>query len=77
MEFEKVRAITAKILKLNEEDITEDTKFIGDLGADSLDLASIIMELEDEYGIEISDEAIETIVTIGDAANRLKEATNR
>lgn len=76
MEFEKVRSITAKILKLNEEDITENTKFIDDLGADSLDIASIIMELEDSFGIEISDEALETIVTIGDAANRLKEARN-
>lgn len=76
MEFEKVRAITAKVLKLNEEDITENTKFIGDLGADSLDIASIIMELEDNFGIEISDEALETIVTIGDAADRLREAKN-
>lgn len=76
MEFEKVRAITAKILKLNEADITRETEFIGDLGADSLDIASIIMELEDSFDLEISDEALETIVTVGDAADRLYEARN-
>lgn len=75
MELAKVREITANVLKVNEEEITENSRFIEDLGADSLDLTSIIMELEDEFGIEIPDEVVMTIKTVGDAADRLKEVS--
>ncbi len=74
MEFEKVRAIVAEVLHVNEDDISPDTKFVDDLGADSLDLTSIVMDIEEEFGIEIPDDAIMSIVTIGDAVEKLKEA---
>ena len=74
MEFEKVRAIVAEVLHVNEDDISLDTKFVDDLGADSLDLTSIVMDIEEEFGIEIPDDAIMSIVTIGDAVEKLKEA---
>ena len=65
------------MLNVDEDDITEDTKFIDDLGADSLDLFQIIMELEDEFNVEISDEDAEKISTIGEAVEQLKNAMNR
>ena len=74
MEFEKVRAIVAEVLHVNEDDISPDTKFVDDLGADSLDLTSIVMDIEEEFGIEIPADAIMSIVTIGDAVEKLKEA---
>ncbi len=75
MEFEKIREIVASVLHVNESVITPETKFIDDLGADSLDLTSIIMEIEEEFGIEIPDDAIMSIVTVGDAVERLEEAS--
>lgn len=74
MEFEKVKEIIEGILHTDGREITRDTKFVDDLGADSLDLASIVVEIEEEYGIEISDDAISSIVTVGDAVDKLEEA---
>lgn len=73
MEFEKIKEIISSILHVDEESITYDTKFVDDLGADSLDLTSIIIEIEEEFGIEIPDEAIMDIVTVGDAVDKLEE----
>ena len=56
MEFEKVRAIIADVLNLDENEITEESAFVDDLGADSLDIFQIIMGIEEEFDIEIENE---------------------
>lgn len=66
MEFEKVRAVIAKQLDLPEEGITLESKLIEDLKADSLDVVELIMDLEQEYGIEIPDDELPGIRTVGD-----------
>ena len=71
MEFEKIREIIAEQLGKDEADITLETNFADDLGADSLDLFQIISELEDVYDIEFSAEAGEKIKTVGDAVEYL------
>lgn len=76
MEFEKIKKIIAEILNLDVEEITMETTFIDDLGADSLDIIEIIMELEREFSITIEDEDAEKIVTVGDAVEKIKSATN-
>lgn len=65
--FERVRVIVAERLGVDEETITMDSEFIGDLNADSLDLVEVIMALEQEFGTEIKDEDAESIRTVGDA----------
>ena len=74
MEFEKVKKIIVEVLNVDEEDITMDTTFIDDLGADSLDVFQIIMGLEEEFDIEIANEEAEKIVTVGDAVEQIKNA---
>jgi len=65
--FEKMKEILVDVLGANEEDIKPESKFVDDLGADSLDLVELIMSFEDKFGIEISDEEAEKIVTVKDA----------
>ena len=74
MEFEKVKKIIAEVLNVDEEDITMETTFIDDLGADSLDVFQIIMGLEEEFDIEIPNEEAEKIVSVGDAVEQIKNA---
>ncbi len=74
MELEKIREIIAKVLNLNVEDVTPDKAFGEDLDADSLDIAEIIIAIEDEFGISIPDEALEKVVTVQDACDLLKTA---
>ena len=76
MEFEKLKGIIADVLNVDEEEITMDTTFTDDLGADSLDVYQIIMGLEEEFDIEIPQEEAEKIVTVGDAVEQIKNATN-
>ena len=76
MEFEKLKKIIAEVLNLDEEEITMDTTFVDDLGADSLDVFQIIMGLEEEFDIEIPNEEAEKIVTVGDAVEQIKNALN-
>ena len=76
MEFEKLKEIIAEVLNVDVNEITMETTFKEDLGADSLDVFQIIMELEDTYGISIDNEVAEQIVTVGDAANQIKNALN-
>lgn len=74
MEFEKLKKIIAEVLNVDEEEITMDTTFVDDLGADSLDVYQIIMSLEEEFDVEIDNEEAEKIVTVGDAVEQIKKA---
>ena len=74
MEFEKIKAIIAEVLNVDENEITMETTFTDDLGADSLDVFQIIMGLEEEFDIEIANEDAEKIVTVGDAVEQIKHA---
>ena len=67
MVFEKIRAMIAEQLEIDEDTITMDSALIDDLGADSLDVVDLVMSIEDEFEIEVPDEAIENMRTIGDA----------
>mgnify|MGYP006271794613 FL=1 len=68
MSIEKrVKEIIVEQLGVNESEVTPEAKFVDDLGADSLDLVELVMALEEEYNIEISDEEAEKILTVGDA----------
>ena len=76
MEFEKLTEIIAEVLNVDAEEITPDTTFVDDLGADSLDIFQIIMGLEEEFDIEIANEEAENIVTVADAVEQIKKAIN-
>ncbi len=69
----KVKAIICDQLMVAPEEINDDSSFVEDLGADSLDTVELIMEFEDEFGIEISDEQAEQISTVGEAAAYLEK----
>ena len=72
MELEKIKAIIAEVLNIDADSITADTTFVDDLGADSLDIFQIIMGIEEEYDIELENEAVEQIQTVGDAIESLR-----
>lgn len=73
MELEMLRKVIAEVLSVDEAEITMDTTFVDDLGADSLDLFQIIMGVEEELDIEIDSEAAANIVTVGDAVEAIKK----
>ena len=75
MELEKLKKIIADILNIDKDNITEDTTFVDDLGADSLDVFQIIMGIEEEYDIEIDNETVEQIQTVRDAAEAVRKMT--
>ena len=77
MEFEKLQNIIADVLNIDKEKITPETTFVDDLGADSLDVFQIIMGIEDEFDIQIPDDAAESIVTVNDAVVHIQNATNK
>ncbi len=68
-----VKKLIADQLNINEEEIQEDSSFMEDLGADSLDTVELVMALEEEFGIEIPDEEAEKIKTVGNAISYIKE----
>ena len=72
MELEKIKAIIAEVLNIDADSITEDTTFVDDLGADSLDIFQIIMGVEEEYDIELDNESVEQIQTVGDAVEAIR-----
>ena len=72
MELEKIKAIIAEVLNIDADSIKEDTKFVDDLGADSLDIFQIIMGIEEEYDIELDNESVEQIQTVGDAVEAIR-----
>ena len=71
--FGKVKKIIADKLDIEEDKITPESSFLDDLGADSLDIVELIMELEEEFGIEIPDEDAEKIRTVADAVKYIEE----
>lgn len=64
--FEEIRSAIALQLNVPEENINLDTRFVEDLKADSLDLVELVMDLEDRYGVEIPDEQLAEVKTVGD-----------
>ena len=72
---QKVFDIIVEQLKVSPEEVTLEASFIEDLGADSLDLVELIMAMEEEFGLEISDEDAEKIQTVQDAVNYITEHT--
>lgn len=74
MELEKLQNIIAEVLNVDPSEITEDTTFVDDLGADSLDVFQIIMGIEEEFDIEIDTEDAEKIVYVSDAVEQIKKA---
>ena len=76
MEFEKLQGIIAEVLNIEPEEVTMAATFVDDLGADSLDIFQIIMGIEEEFDIEIPNEAAEQIVTVRDAVEQMKNALN-
>ena len=74
MELEKLKKIIVEVMNVSEDEISEDTTFIDDLGADSLDIFQIIMGIEQAFDIEIPTEEAEKISTVGDAVERIKNA---
>ncbi len=73
---ERIKAIIVEQLGVAAEEVAPEASFIEDLGADSLDIVELIMALEEEYDIEISDEDAEKIQTVGDAINYIQEHTS-
>lgn len=72
MEMEKLKKVIVEVLNVDASEILPETTFIDDLGADSLDVFQIIMGLEEEFDIEISQEQAEKIVTVQDAADQIR-----
>jgi len=72
MEFEKLKDIIVDVMGCNPDEITMDTTFVDDLGADSLDIFQIIMGIEEEYDIELDNESVEQIQTVGDAVEAIR-----
>ena len=76
MEFEKLKNVIAEVLNVDPDEITMETTFMDDLGADSLDVFQIIMGIEEEFDIEIAPEKAEKISTVEEAVELIKNAVN-
>lgn len=76
MEFEKLKKVIAEVLNVDPDEITMESTFMDDLGADSLDVFQIIMGIEEEFDIEIPAEKAEKISTVEEAVELIKNAVN-
>lgn len=74
MEFEKLKKVIAEVLNVDPDEITMETTFMDDLGADSLDIFQIVMGIEEEFDIEIPTEKAEKITTVEEAVEMIKGA---
>ena len=72
--FDKVRDIVVDQLGVEADEVNIDSTFIDDLGADSLDIVELIMAFEEEFGVEIPDDAADSILTVGDAVKFIEKA---
>ncbi len=73
--LEKIQEMLAEALNLSLDKVTPDAKIVDDLGADSLDVVELLSQLEDEYGITIPDDEVETLVTVADVAAEVEKLT--
>ena len=73
MEFDKLKEVIANVLSVDPDEISMNTTFTEDLGADSLDVVDLIMSLEEEFDVEIPDEAVENIKTVGDVVKYIED----
>ena len=71
--YERLQSIVAEQLGVEADQVVRDAEFVADLNADSLDMVELVMSLEEEFGVEISDEDVETIRTVGDAVDYIEE----
>ena len=76
MEFEKLKKVIAEVLNVDPDEISLDTTFMDDLGADSLDVFQIIMGIEEEFDIEIPADKAEKITTVEEAVELIKASVN-
>ena len=72
MVFEKIRKILCEQLDLEEDDVTLESNIAEDLGGDSMDVVDLIMSIEDEFGIEVPDDQVENIKTVGDIVDYIE-----
>ena len=70
---DKVKQVIVEQLSVNPEEVTDDASFIEDLGADSLDIVELVMELEEQFGVDIPDEDAEKISSVGEAIKYIEE----
>ncbi|HEY4662569.1 MAG TPA: acyl carrier protein [Candidatus Humimicrobiaceae bacterium] len=75
--FDKLKEVLVEVLGAKEEDIKAESKFVDDLGADSLDLVELIMAFEDKFGVEISDEDAEKIISVKDALDYIESHSKK
>jgi acyl carrier protein len=73
--FERLQGLVAEQLGVEPDQVIREAEFVQDLNADSLDMVELVMSLEEEFGIEISDEEVENIRTVGDAVDYIDENT--
>ncbi len=76
MVFEKIRDIVVDQLDVDAGDVTVDSSIIDDLGADSLDIVDLVMSIEEEFDVEIPDEEVENIKTVGDIVKYVENASS-
>ena len=77
MEFEKLKEIIAEVLSVDQSEVTLETTFTDDLGADSLDVFQIIMGIEQEFELTVDTDEVENIKTVGDAVELIKAAREK
>lgn len=70
--FDDVKAVIVEQLSVNADEVKIESRFVDDLGADSLDVVELVMALEEKFGIEIPDEAAEKITTVGDVVTYIE-----
>lgn len=77
MEFEKLKKIIAGVLSVDPNEITMDSTFVDDLGADSLDLFQIVMGIEEEFDVTVEPEKVEKISTVGEAVELIRNTMQK
>ena len=76
MELEMLRRIVSEVLNVDPREITPETTFADDLGADSLDLLQIVMGMEEAFNVKLEEEELSDIVTVADAVSKIRECIN-